>query len=432
MSDVRDHLTERINRARLKLEVKRALRPLVVVAVGAALGLAFLLIQVNEIAKDTIQGSRELRFAVDDASGVTADSQEVRFKGIPAGTITDVEIENGGPVLTVSVLEEFGPIYRDARATLRPNTALEDMFLDIVDRGTKRAGEATAAEPLRARQTGTSVQVEEILQVFDSQTRTRMGALLRDLGGGLEGRGDDLRESFVKVVPFLQVAARLSEELSERSAKTRKLVSDFSALSGELARRDRELRDLIGEGGRLLRSVADSSGALDATLRELPPALSELDSSFAAVEGALPDVDQALRSLRPVADRLPEGLSALRRLSDTAEPAVRALRQPVRRLEALAQAASPFSSNLARALRSIRPQTGAFNHITRSTAACAYPEIHAFFAWQTSLAKFEDARGVFPRADITVGLGSNPGPLSDPNNVPVEGCAPGLPLGGTP
>lgn len=431
MIDVHDRLTERINRARLKLEVKRAAVPLVVVLIGAALGLAAWGIQVSQIAKYVLRDSRELRFAVNDASAVVPKRQEVRFKGIPAGTITDVKMEHAQPVITVKLYKSFGPVYRDLHATLRPNTALEDMYLDILDRGHKSAGEATKDTVIPARQTDTSVQLEEVLNVFQPNVRTRLGALMRDLGGGLDRRGDDLREAFVKLVPFLHVATRLTDQLAERSGKTRRLVHDFSVLSRELARRRIELRDLIGDGGRTLQSVAEASPSLDATLRELPPTLGELDTSLTALHAALPDVDKALRALGPTAQRLPEGLSALRRLSDSADPAVRALREPVKRLVPLARYAKPFTRNLDQALAAMRPQGADLDYMSKSLGPCVYPALYGFFQWDVSLGKFGDARGAAPRGDAMFGFGTNPA-LRDPLIQPQRGCAPGMPKLGEP
>lgn len=431
MIDVRDHISHRINRARLQLEVKRAIPPLIVILIGGAIGLLAWGYQVNEIGEYVLKDSREVRFELRDATAIVAGGDEVRFKGIPAGRITKLETDSGRPVITASVYREYGPIYRNARATVRPNTALEDMYIDILDRGTKSAGEATKSAPVPASRTDTSEQVEAVLQTFNPPTRARLAALLRDFGGGLRDRGASLRETFVEVVPFLSVATRLTDQLASRSTETKRLVHNFHALTEELGRRDRQLRTLTRAGGATLRPVANVAPALDQTLRELPPTLAGIESSFNTVHGVLPELDRALGDLREVAQRLPEGLRGIRRLSTTARPAVAALQKPVDRLVPLIRQLVPFSDRLSQTLSTLRPQMPAIEHVIDASAHCAYPAAYGFFHHTASLTKFEDARGVFPRGDAVVSIASS-NAVADPIQRPLRGCAGGLPKQGAP
>src|SRR4029077_15958802 len=140
MIEVRDRRTERINRARLALEAKRALRPAVVVLAGLAIGLACALYIGLHVSRTLLSSTFQVRFAVADASGIVPGLDEVRFRGIPAGSITNVQLIGGQPVGAAQIQDQYAPIYNDAQAQLRPNTALQDMYLDIVSRGTSTAG----------------------------------------------------------------------------------------------------------------------------------------------------------------------------------------------------------------------------------------------------------------------------------------------------
>jgi phospholipid/cholesterol/gamma-HCH transport system substrate-binding protein len=432
MIEVRDHLTERITRARLKLEVKRAVLPLVVVLVGVAVGLACAFYVAKNVGKNVYTKTHEVRFVVDDASGaVRGGRQDLRFKGLNAGKLMDVDLQDGNAVITAKVYDEFWPVYRDARAALRPTTALEDVYIDILDRGTKAAGPATRDTPLPARQTPSAVQVEDVLNAFDPDVRTHLATMLRDLGGGLRGRGELLRTSLVRIVPFVEVAARLSTQLAQRARSTRRLVHNTALLTDELARRERSLRSLVRHGGTTLRTLEAGSSDLEATLGELPGTLDAVDTSFTAVRRVLPDLDQALVSLRPAARALPAGLTAARRLALTARPAVRALRTPVQRLTPLADSLVPIAADLDSTFTSLRPQAGAIDHVTKSVAGCAVA-LQGFFQWTASLVKFDDARqGPGGRGDLALSLGSG-ATLADPNIEAPKSCAPGGPVGGTP
>jgi phospholipid/cholesterol/gamma-HCH transport system substrate-binding protein len=431
MMDVSKRLTERMSRARAMVELKRSARPLAVLAAGALIGLAAWIGIIANVGSGALQSQYTVRFAVDAATSVTPGRNAVKLHGVEVGTITGVDLVDGRAVLTTKIRSKHGRIHRDARAELRPETALENMYLDIVDRGTEAAGVATERAPLPARQTETDVQVEEVLSAFSPEVRAHLTTTLSELGRGLDGRGEDLRHAFVQLVPFVEAMARMAGQLGDRAVLTRRLVSDLAVLTGELGRRDRDLRVLVGEGGRTLGALGASSGDLDATLRRLPPTLTALDSSFAAVRGVVGDVDRALVDLRPVANRLPVALSGLRRLSADADPALRALRRPVRRLVPLATSLRPLSARLDHALRALAPQVGAVDHATRTVAGCR-EAIDAFFQWTASVTKFDDGRGQFPRGNATMSLNTAGTTTKDPNQFPAKGCSPGTPKVATP
>lgn len=430
MIEVRERLTERVNRARLQLEFKRAARPAVVLGVGALAGLVCFGIIASNVSKTLLRDTYEVRFAVDNVTAVEPGRNEVRVRGIPAGTITKVDMVGTQPVLTAKIQSGFGRIYRDATAVLRPNTALEDMYLDVIDRGTRSAGIAQGETPLPPSRTDTTVQVEDVLDAFRGDVRARLRALLDNLGNGLEGRGDALRTAFVELSPFLRVAGRMSKQLGERETMTRRLVHNIGVLNTELGRRDRELRTLVSSGSSTLRTLQAGSTDLDATLRELPPTLDGIDESFAAVRGVLDDVDDAVVSLRPVADRLPGSLAALRRLSVSAHPAVRALQRPVDRLVPMTRALVPLSSNLSDAVSVLRPQMDTFDRLMTKIAGCERP-IQGFFQWDASIAKFSDFRGGIPRGNSELNLTSS-GAVGDPRARFHQACTPGPVLSGRP
>ncbi|MCW3063881.1 MAG: MCE-family protein Mce6D, partial [Solirubrobacterales bacterium] len=112
MIDVRDRLTDRINRARVTVELRRSLRPLAVIAVGALIGLGFWAYLLVHVGKTSFVSTRTVKFTVADASGVVAGRHQVRIKGIEVGTITDTQLVHGQAVLTGHIEKSYGPVYR--------------------------------------------------------------------------------------------------------------------------------------------------------------------------------------------------------------------------------------------------------------------------------------------------------------------------------
>jgi ABC-type transporter Mla subunit MlaD len=428
MIQVRERRTDRLNRARLQLEVKRAARPTIVVVLGLAVGLVCAIYVAVHVSRTLLSSTVEVRFAVSDASGVVAGLDEVRFKGIPAGTITGIQLTGGHPVLTTEIQTRYAPIYRNATAALRPNTALDDMYLDILDRGTPSAGRAAPSAPLPDTQTQTAVNIDDVLNVFKADQRVALRTLLDSLGNGLRDRGASLRTAFVELVPLLRVVGNISDQIAARAPLMGRLVHNTAAITTELGGRQRQLRVLLDAGSAVLTTLQSSSGGLAATLHELPPTLSELQSSFAAVRGVLPDVNTAVQALDPVAGRLPSTLAALRRLSRAANPALAALEPPVGQLVPLARELVPLAANLRATVDRLTPQTGTIDHATRDLVSCKQG-VQGFFQWDASMSKFGDVRGPVPRGNVVFGGGSQ-GVVNVPNEYTPQACTPGFPIGG--
>jgi len=430
MISVRNRRTEKLTRQRLKLQGQRSVSSIAVILVGCGLSLLAALYIASNVGKTTYSANREVRFEVADARGVAGGGrQELRFRGVPAGAISDVRLDSGKAVVTAKLYTSFGQLYRDARAELRPNTALEDMYINVLDRGTPAAG-PLGDETLPARRTVASVQPEDVLSAFDAETRAHLSVVLDQLGGSLEDRGRSLRATLARLVPFLTQVDQLSGQLAVREDLTRRLIHNTGLLTTELGHRDRTLRRLVLNAGDTLRAVQSGSGDLDATLAALPGALGAVDRSFATVRDVLPDVDTALADLRPVAERLPDALTTTRRLVGEARPAINALRAPVAALQPLSRSLPGTAASLRTLLAGLAPQMPALQRVAKRVAGCS-AALQGFFQWTPSVTKWGDANGPAVRGSFAFGADSAQN-AKDPSVVALPSCAPGTAIGGVP
>jgi virulence factor Mce-like protein len=272
----RDPLT----RARLRLEARRAVTPLLMWFALAGIGLyaGFFLFSQLGIPLPW-QHQYSFRVAVDDAKGVVPGSDQVRIAGVVVGKITAVNLEGSDPpepVLTVEVGQQYAPLYRNARAELRPNTPLDDMYLDIVSRGTSSAGVIGQGGELDADRTQTPVEIGQILDVFNASVRPRVEAAIDQSGIGLGDHGAQLREALVQLAPFLRSARRLSSEIATRQHETQMLVHNLNLMSAELAKRADQLNGLVVDAGSTFSAVGSAAGPLASTISELPSTLQQL------------------------------------------------------------------------------------------------------------------------------------------------------------
>ncbi|MEA2169845.1 MAG: phospholipid/cholesterol/gamma-HCH transport system substrate-binding protein [Solirubrobacteraceae bacterium] len=427
MSGIRDRMNHKLTRDRVRLEVQRAGRPfLIVVAVSALAVVSLLVLLVRLHINLPWQDKYEVRVAVDDAKGVAAGSNEVRISGVVVGKIVKVSLQDGKAVLTARIEPKYAPLYNDARLRLRPKTPLEDMYLNVDDRGTAAAGRVANGGFLTAEHTGIPVKIGAVLDIFQPDVRTRVAETIDSLGTALGDHGDDLRATLTELAPFLQAAQNFSAETAKRADITRRLVHNFALLNEELARRSNAVEGVVTRGSGVVTELASVDAELGATLDELPPTLRQLPITFTQLRTTAGALEHAAVTLRPAAQALPDGLRAIEAFAPDLQAGAAALRRPLPSLNRLVRALPPLASNLNASFATLRPQAPRLNRVTAAVVPCELA-VSKFFQWTISVAKYYGVRGAVLRGDPVVGGTTAAGGAQDLGTTSKPDCAAGGP-----
>lgn len=342
---------------RLKLEARRASGPFALFVLLSVLGLLVAGVIIRNLAGDKPWVSyKPVKVTFTDAKGVVPSRAELRLAGVKAGSIKKSELINGQAVLTLNLEEKYAPMYKDARVRIRPITPLEDMYVDILTRGTPAAGEVKSSDILKIEQTQSPVQIGSVLDTFDTDTRGNIASLLDQLGQGLDDGGKDLRWAFVQLSPFFSNTTKVLNAVAERRDNFKRFVTNFGGIAGELGKTDRQLAGFVKHGQEVLNTLAVNDGPFASTLAQLPGTLQTMQRSFDNLRATEEVLDPALQSLKPVAEELPSGLDSLDKLANDATPALQTLRTPVRELRPLAVALRPTSRSLVSVFNQLKTQ----------------------------------------------------------------------------
>lgn len=414
------------NRDRLALEIRRAWRPLliVLVLVGFA-GVAAWYVFRKQEAQWPWQATRKYQVAFQDVKGVRAGQQQVRLAGVKVGIISDAKVRNRKATLTLSLDDRYGKLYKNARLRLRPVTPLQDMYVSIDSRGTENAGELGKSDVLGMQQSESPVDVANVLNTFDTDTRRRLAALTDDFGEGVGGHGDELREAFAALAPFLRTAGQLGGAMTDRRREIARVVDNLGRLTAAVNTRDQQLTALVRDGNSTVAELAARDQTLAATLSALPVTLSRMRSSFATLRDAQTQVDPALASLRPVADRLEKGLRSLEGLGKDADPALTALRPAAKDLRPMATSLPATANALKDALTKLQTTAPRLDDATSDLVPCRLTTTK-FFQWTLSVLKYYDSNGAFPRGELTFGAPAySLGKVAEPNLRRDKTCTQG-------
>lgn len=414
------------NSGRVMLEAKRSAGSLILL-----IGVILFAVTTGAIiaAKLTFErpwdSYESVKVAVTDAKGIFPGGDSVRIHGVIVGVVSSANLINEHPVLTLDVVSKYGPIYRNAQLRIRPVTPLEDLYVDILNRGTPSAGVASnTSYVVPATQTIVPVDISRILDTFNGDTRQRLTILLSELGKGLPDGGAELRAGFAQLAPFLHVAGQATLVLRQHQQDVKEVIHQFGVFSKALADRNAALNQFIQQGDETTSELAAHAGPLQSTLQQIADLLPTMRSSFASVDALTTTLDPALTDLTPVTRNLPGGLNALGRLGTEALPAFRALRPAVYDLKGMARKLAPTAQSLNSAFTVLNGEKGQFSDLANQAGPCM-TTLSNFFSQTMSVLKFDDANGAFPRADETVDLDTVGGVagIHGLNTSPIPDCS---------
>jgi phospholipid/cholesterol/gamma-HCH transport system substrate-binding protein len=292
----------------------------------------------------------QLKAEMETAQAVTpGQGQTVRVAGVRIGDISKVEYEDGNAVVTMDIDRKFLPVYRDATVLLRPKTGLKDMFLEL-DPGTDSdpssdQDEYEDGDMIPVANTAPDVNVDQILEALDADTRAYLRLLLVGGGQGLDDRGKDLGELLGSLGPINRGLARLNSEVATRKENLARLIHNMNLLWGRVGQDGEGIEQLLVASNQALGAIASQSPDVRRTVQLLGPTLTTTRGALERTGELAEVLGPAVNSLRPFARKLKpvnDSLGNLARrtigpVKEDIRPFVRNAREPVRNLRPAAQ-----------------------------------------------------------------------------------------------
>jgi phospholipid/cholesterol/gamma-HCH transport system substrate-binding protein len=287
-----------------------------------------------------------VKMELEDAQAVQpGQGQTIRSAGVEIGEIGNVELEEGVAVVEMQLEPRYeGYVREDATALLRSKTGLKDMFVEV-DPGDGRPLEEN--ERISVSSTAPDIDPDEVLAALDSDTRDYLKLLVSGAGKGLEGRGDDLRETFRRFSPLHRDLNRVTEAIADRRDNLKRLIHNYGVLVDELGGRDEDLTRLVRASEAVFESFAAEDTNVSAFVAKLPGSLRETRVTLGKVDRLADRMGPALESLRPPFRKLDEANRAVMPFVEEATPIIRDEVRP------FARAGQPFFRTLGRGARDL-------------------------------------------------------------------------------
>ncbi len=333
--------------------------------------LGALLLAAGLLATYILGGERGHEYALYfQNAGQLVPDNDVQVGGRRIGSVREIELTSTNQAkVVVEVSEPYAPLHRGTRAVIRQTSlsGVANRYVALVP-GPDSEPEIEDGGRLATEATTTPVDLDQLFNTFDRDTRRDLQDVIQGFATQYEGKGRQANEAARYFNPALSSSRRLLSELgSDEGALTRFLVSSSRAMTA-LADRREELTGLVSSSNATAAAVAQQSAALEAALGRLPGTLRKANTTFVNLRSTLDDLDRLVEESKPATRRLAPFLRELGPLVREARPTIADLRSLLRRagpgndlleatraLPGLQRVATPAFSNSREALRETQP-----------------------------------------------------------------------------
>jgi ABC-type transporter Mla subunit MlaD len=258
--------------------------------------------------------SYSLHVQVADASELTHGA-EVHIGGALVGFVDGVEpIRTGGgqpiAVLNLKLNRSVGRLPVDSTFTIRLKGSIGQKYLAIGQGRSKITYGDGATVPMR--QTAASVDLDQVLSMFDPPTRAGITASTIGFSDGLAGRGVSVNGAIGAFVPLLRHLQPVARNLASRQTDLGGFLHGLETFSAALEPVARSQADLFGSLDSTFRAFASVSVPfLQQTISDTPPSLQAVISDTPSIRPFLTDSGALFRELRPGIATIPASAPVL-------------------------------------------------------------------------------------------------------------------------
>ena len=290
-----------------------------------------------------------------EATQLAAES-DVRIGGVSVGKVKsvglappDARVEGYDTTeAEIEIEPQFAPISTDARAILRQKTLLGETYIELTSGTETEDGEdadavslgaaanATDAQAeqikpleeggvLEVSQTRNAVQIDEIFNALDDETRNAFQRWQENGALAIAGRGLDLNDALGNLGPFVTDASEIVAALERQKVALKGLVRDTGTVFAALSERDQELAGAITGAEATFGALADADEALAESFQILPTFQRETRATMLALDDFQVRTRPLVQKLLPVANDISPTLASVRELSPHLEDLFRDL-----------------------------------------------------------------------------------------------------------
>jgi virulence factor Mce-like protein len=251
---------------------------------------------------------------------------EVREGGYRIGQVDEMvprTISDGsvGAVVRLKLDKAAGEIPEDTRFTVRPRSALGLKYLEMERGGSERMLED--GDTVEVGQSTVPVDLDDVFNMFDAETRRASRENLRGFGNALAFRGPDINRAIGELPPLFGHLESVMRNLAAPETELERFfqeLGDAARIVAPVSRRQAQLFTYMAD---TFEAIARDPEALKETISRTPPTLDVAVDSFRTQRPFLRDTAAFSRELRGAARDLRVALPVINPALEQGVPVLR-------------------------------------------------------------------------------------------------------------
>lgn len=266
-----------------------------------------------------IPGTHGFRLKAQFATAVNIQPKSpVRIAGVNVGQVTGIKRDGNTGVVTMEISKSGLPIHRDATAKIRARILLEGNWFVDLQPGTPSSPTVSSGYTIPSTQTADPVQLDQVLDALNSDTRANLQTFLIEYGKALTAKPTPAENAEqnpavrgLNMAQALNKAYRDSPQALEGGAIVNQalagveehdlshLLSGVEHFTAQLNVHEQQLGEFVGNFNTFLGTLASQSSALTRTVSELPGTLQNAGRAFTNFNAAAPAIRKFSLELIP-------------------------------------------------------------------------------------------------------------------------------------
>ncbi|HKH79596.1 MAG TPA: MlaD family protein [Solirubrobacteraceae bacterium] len=254
----------------------------------------------------------------------------VRIAGVNVGVVTSIQREGSAGLVNMEIEPKGLPLHTDATLKIRPRLFLEGNWFVDLQPGSPTAQTISSGHTIPITQTSDPVQLDQVLDALNTDTRANLQTFLIEYGSGLtrkatpaedaqqepEVRGlnaaQALNQTYHRSPSALRGGAVIDQALTGTEQHDLSLlVASIGKVTAALNVHEQQLGELIGNFNTFFHAFAVQSVPLHRTVAELPTTLGGIYRGLAALDAALPPARAFAQEILPGVKLTPATVTAL-------------------------------------------------------------------------------------------------------------------------
>lgn len=225
------------------------------------------------------KGGWHLNASFSAAEGVVPEA-DVDVSGVHVGRVVGIFGHSGSTTVQMAINSDIH-LRQDVRAVVRPKTQLGEKYIELIRQPNSSAPYASDGYTIPKNQTGSAVEIDDVLNNMDPRARAAFTETLRELGVAVDGRAQNINDS---IPPLAQTAADfrpLAQTAEARQAEIDRILTDLNTIMQALADEQDALGQVIDDGNTVYGALASRDQALAGTVQQADIFFGSLDTTFA-------------------------------------------------------------------------------------------------------------------------------------------------------